>query len=102
MCLDLIINKGPSFLLGEHSNSPLTSFYVLSGGMCNNYRVFPSLLSAGLMISGFARAAQILDDVTYLDRAVRAAQFVRSHLYKVETGVLIRNGYRDDSGCVVH
>lgn len=65
------------------------------------YRVFPSLLSAGLMISGFARAAQILDDATYLDRAVRAAQFIRTHLYKVETGVLIRNGYRDDSGYVV-
>ena len=60
-----------------------------------------SVLSAGLMISGYARAAMILDDATYLDRAVRAAQFIRSHLYKLETGVLIRNGYRDDSGYVV-
>ena len=52
----------------------------------------------GLMISGFARAAQILDDPAYLERAVRAAQFIQSHLYNSEKGVLMRNGYRDDSG----
>ena len=52
----------------------------------------------GLMISGFARAAQVLQDSAHLDRAVAAAHFIKQHLYKAETGVLVRNGYRDSNG----
>ena len=35
----------------------------------------------GLMISAFARAAQVLDDPAYLEAATRAATFVRNELY---------------------
>jgi uncharacterized protein YyaL (SSP411 family) len=35
----------------------------------------------GLMISAFARAAQILDDPAYLSVATKAADFVRAHLW---------------------
>jgi uncharacterized protein YyaL (SSP411 family) len=35
----------------------------------------------GLMISAFARAAQVLDDSRYLEVATRAANFLRSDLY---------------------
>ena len=47
------------------------------------------------MISGFTHAYQALGDTTYLERATRAAQFVQAHLYKADSGVLIRNTYRD-------
>ena len=55
-------------------------------------------ISAGLMISGFAHAHQVLGDPAYLERATAAAQFVRTHLYNPEKGVLIRNAYRDNNG----
>src|SRR5205807_8595526 len=35
----------------------------------------------GLMISAFARAAQVLDDERYREIATRAAKFLRAHLY---------------------
>src|SRR5262245_7065115 len=35
----------------------------------------------GLMISAYARAAQVLDDVRYLEIATRAANFLRANLY---------------------
>ena len=47
------------------------------------------------MISGFCHAYQALGDSTYLERATKAAQFIQTHLYKVDSGVLIRNAYRD-------
>jgi uncharacterized protein YyaL (SSP411 family) len=48
----------------------------------------------GLMIGAYARAAQILDDESYLDTAQRAATFVRKHLYNDETNQLLRS-YRE-------
>jgi uncharacterized protein len=48
----------------------------------------------GLMISAYARAAQVLDDARYLDIAVRAASFLRVNLYDSSRKVLYRN-YRD-------
>ena len=51
----------------------------------------------GLMISAFARAAQVLDDPAYLDAATRAAKFVQSHL--VKDGALLRS-YRQGPGDV--
>src|SRR2546421_3395069 len=35
----------------------------------------------GLMISAFARGAQALDEVSYLETATRAAEFIRANLY---------------------
>jgi uncharacterized protein YyaL (SSP411 family) len=53
----------------------------------------------GLMISAFARAAQILGDTTYLKTATRAAEFVRQHLYQPNTARLWRS-YRGGASTV--
>jgi uncharacterized protein YyaL (SSP411 family) len=45
----------------------------------------------GLMISAFARGAQILNDPGYLDAASRAATFIRAELYDQSRKVLFRN-----------
>ncbi|MEO7167583.1 MAG: thioredoxin domain-containing protein [Spartobacteria bacterium] len=45
----------------------------------------------GLMISAYARGAQILGDSSYLETATRAAQFVREKLYDPKTHTLIRS-----------
>jgi hypothetical protein len=43
----------------------------------------------GLMISAFARGAQVLDDADYLASAQKAARFIREHLWK--NGQLLRS-----------
>jgi uncharacterized protein YyaL (SSP411 family) len=48
----------------------------------------------GLMISAFARAAQVLDDRAYLEAANRAADFVRHELYRADRDTLLRS-YRE-------
>jgi uncharacterized protein len=48
----------------------------------------------GLMISAFARAAQVLDEPSYLEAANRATDFVTQKLYRVETNTLARS-YRE-------
>ena len=51
----------------------------------------------GLMISAYARAAQILDDPRFLERATGAANFVRGHLWDAGKKTLYRS-YRDGRG----
>ncbi|MEO5754345.1 MAG: thioredoxin domain-containing protein [Chthoniobacterales bacterium] len=51
----------------------------------------------GLMISAFARAAQVLGDNTYRDAAIRAADFVREKLYNEKSHTLKRS-YRGGAG----
>src|SRR5438067_603706 len=53
----------------------------------------------GLMISAFARAAQVLDDPVYLETAARAATFLRTELYDASRKVLFRN-YREGRSAV--
>ena len=53
----------------------------------------------GLMISGFARAAQVLDEPKYVAAAEKAASFLRSHLYNAERKTLVRN-YREAPSAV--
>jgi uncharacterized protein YyaL (SSP411 family) len=48
----------------------------------------------GLMISAYARAAQVLDDPRYLEIATRAANFLRGNLYEEKSKLLYRN-YRN-------
>jgi uncharacterized protein YyaL (SSP411 family) len=48
----------------------------------------------GLMISAYARAAQVLDEPRYLEIATRAANFLRRHLYEEKSKLLYRN-YRE-------
>ena len=64
----------------------------------------------GLMISAFARAAQVLDDPRYLKIATRAANFLRSNLYDEKSKLLYRSyrkgrsnieGFADDYAFVV-
>src|SRR5882724_10598858 len=64
----------------------------------------------GLMISAFARAAQVLDDSRYLEVATRSATFLRSDLYDSSSKTLYRNyrgsrsgveGFADDYAFVV-
>src|SRR5438874_5635244 len=64
----------------------------------------------GLMISAYARAAQILDEPRYLERATRAAKFLRSNLYDEKSRLLFRNyresrsdieGFADDYAFVI-
>ena len=51
----------------------------------------------GMMISAFARAAQILDDRAYLEAAQGSAKFIREHLWK--DGALLRS-YREGASNV--
>jgi uncharacterized protein YyaL (SSP411 family) len=53
----------------------------------------------GLMISAFARAAQILNDPVYLESAIRAATFLSKELYDGSRKVLFRN-YREGRSAV--
>src|SRR6266487_4604951 len=64
----------------------------------------------GLMISAFARAAQVFDDPRYLEIATRAAKFLRTNLYDEKSKLLYRNyrgsrsgveGFADDYAFVV-
>jgi uncharacterized protein YyaL (SSP411 family) len=64
----------------------------------------------GLMISAFARGAQIVGDPVYLDAATRAATFLRTQLYDEGRKVLVRNyregrseveGFADDYAFVI-
>jgi uncharacterized protein YyaL (SSP411 family) len=48
----------------------------------------------GLMISAFARGAQVLNDDRYLAAAQKSAEFIRRHLYERSTGRLQRR-WRD-------
>ncbi len=45
----------------------------------------------GLMISAYARAAQVLGDASYLTAATRAAEFVRANLYRESDHILLRS-----------
>ena len=53
----------------------------------------------GLMISAFAKAAQILDDPRYLAAAQRAASFILTRMYDATPGVLQRR-YRDGDAAI--
>ena len=64
----------------------------------------------GLMISAYARAAQVLDDPRYLEIATRAAKFLWANLYDEKSKLLYRNyregrsdieGFADDYAFVI-
>src|SRR5206468_12884108 len=64
----------------------------------------------GLMISAYARAAQILDEPRYLEIAIRAGKFLRTNLYEEKSKLLYRNyrggrsnieGFADDYAFVI-
>ncbi|KAJ1958035.1 hypothetical protein IWQ62_004970 [Dispira parvispora] len=52
----------------------------------------------GLMISGCARAAAVLDQPTYCNLAIGAAEFIRSHLYRADApNPLLRSWFEGPS-----
>ncbi|HEX5226076.1 MAG TPA: thioredoxin domain-containing protein [Bryobacteraceae bacterium] len=53
----------------------------------------------GLMISAFAKAAQVLDDRRYLTAAQRAAEFILTRMYDAASGILLRR-YRDGDAAI--
>ena len=53
----------------------------------------------GLMISAFAKGAQVLDEPRYLEAAQRAATFILTRMYNAESGVLLRR-YRDGEAAI--
>jgi len=64
----------------------------------------------GLMISAYARGAQVLDEPRYLESATRATKFLRSNLYDEKSKLLFRNyresrsdveGFADDYAFVI-
>lgn len=52
----------------------------------------------GLMITGFAKAGQALQDENYIQRAITAANFVKKHLYNPTAETLLRSCYRGTDG----
>src|SRR5438270_3035581 len=64
----------------------------------------------GLMISAYARGAQVLDEPRYLEIATRAGRFLRTNLYDEKSKLLYRNyrsgrsdieGFADDYAFVI-
>jgi hypothetical protein len=64
----------------------------------------------GLMISAYARAAQVLGEPRYLEKATRAVKFLRANLYDEKSKLLFRNyresrsdieGFADDYAFVI-
>jgi hypothetical protein len=53
----------------------------------------------GLMISAFAKGAQVLDDQRYLGAAERATNFILTRMYDATSGVLLRR-YRDGDAAI--
>ncbi len=53
----------------------------------------------GLMISAFAKAAQVLDDPRYLKAAGRAANFILTRMYNAQSG-LLRRRFRDGDAAI--
>lgn len=55
----------------------------------------------GLMITGFAKAGEILKSQEYIDRALKAANFVKQHLYIESDKTLLRCCYRSPENQIV-
>ncbi|XP_054282020.1 spermatogenesis-associated protein 20-like [Macrosteles quadrilineatus] len=52
----------------------------------------------GLMVSGFAKAAEALQDESLTKRAILAAEFLQNHLYDKANNILLRSCYTDEYG----
>ncbi|KAI0227359.1 Spermatogenesis-associated protein 20 [Lamellibrachia satsuma] len=55
----------------------------------------------GLMISAYAKAGQVIDDDSYTDRALQTVQFLRTHMFRSASGVLLRSCYTSADGDTV-
>lgn len=55
----------------------------------------------GLMISGFAKAGQVLREQHYTNQAMEAAKFLYNYLFDRTTNCLLRSAYKDEQDNVV-
>ncbi|XP_070580989.1 spermatogenesis-associated protein 20-like isoform X2 [Ptychodera flava] len=55
----------------------------------------------GLMMSGFAKVGQVTGESEYTERAVKAANFIKEHLYDEKTGQMLRICYAGEPGTVI-
>lgn len=51
-----------------------------------------------MMLGAMARAGVVLGDKAYIERAIQAAEFVKTYLYK--DGLLLRSAYSMEDGQV--
>ena len=73
--------------------------FVFFEGLKSIYIVWITTLDfTGLMITGFAKAGQALQDESYIQRAITAANFVKKHLYNPTAETLLRSCYRGTDG----
>ncbi|MGH0144934.1 UNVERIFIED_CONTAM: hypothetical protein FKN15_004375 [Acipenser sinensis] len=50
----------------------------------------------GLMVSGFARVGAVLGEKVFIERAEKAARFLRDHLFDAASGKMLRSCYRGE------
>ncbi|RXN01241.1 hypothetical protein EOD39_7389 [Acipenser ruthenus] len=50
----------------------------------------------GLMVSGFARVGAVLGEKVFIERAEKAAHFLRDHLFDAASGKMLRSCYRGE------
>lgn len=55
---------------------------------------------SGLMISGFAKAGQVLGNSNYVQRATGAAKFARQYLYDNNSKLLLRSCYKGQDNLI--
>jgi uncharacterized protein YyaL (SSP411 family) len=60
--------------------------------------ILSALHFTGLMITGFAKAGQALENKGYIQRAITAANFVKKHLYNPTAETLLRSCYKGTDG----
>ena len=58
------------------------------------------IIFTGLMISGMARGGQVLGDSELTQRATKAAEFMKTHMYRAEDNTLLRSCYTAMDGGV--
>jgi uncharacterized protein YyaL (SSP411 family) len=82
------LNKSIAKLLGDRSKRPRP-------------HLDDKILTAwnGLMISAFAKGAQVLDEPRYLDGARRAVDFILTRMYDRNAGTLLRR-FRDNDAAI--
>lgn len=56
----------------------------------------------GLMLAAFARAGFILDHAPFVERAIKAANFIKDHLYDEQSNMLKRCCYSGPNNTIVH
>lgn len=84
-----------------------TIFLTKSSGFLNKQEkilvVFNLLLQLiGLMISAYAKASSSLNVEEYKQRAIKAAEFLKTHACDANTNTLLRSCYVDGNGDIVN